>query len=116
MHELVQAIRSVDFDVYHFLCHFAGNWFLDHLAGYGETNNLLKGGIFFAMYWYLWFRIGPDLAKRRKAIIAIVIGSILAIIVSRTIAYITPFRVRPIYDLTLAHPSYSIPLTPNLEN
>ena len=116
MHELVQAIRSVDFDVYHFLSHLAGNWFLDRLAGYEEANNLLKGGIFFAMYWYLWFRVGPDLAKRRKAIIAIVIGSILAIIVCRTIAYITPFRVRPIYDQTLAHPSYSIPLTPNLEN
>ena len=116
MHELVQAIRSVDFDVYHFFSYFAGNWLLDRLASYEETNNLLKGGIFFAMYWYLWFRMGPDLAKRRKAIIAIVIGSILAIIVSRTIAWITPFRVRPIYDPTIAHPSYSIPLTANLEN
>lgn len=116
MNELLQAIRTVDVKIYNFFGLFAGNRLLDHLANREEGNNLLKGGIFFAMYWYLWFRIGPDLAKRRKSIIAILIGSMLAIIVARTLAFITPFRVRPIYDLTIAHPSYSIPLTPNLEN
>lgn len=116
MNGLLQAIRSVDLKIYHSFGFFAGNRVLDHLASREEGNNLLKGGIFFAMYWYLWFRIGPDLAKRRKAIIAIVIGSMLAIIVARTIAYITPFRVRPMYDATIAHLSYSIPMSPNLEN
>jgi undecaprenyl-diphosphatase len=116
MHELLQAIRAVDLKIYNFLGLFAGNRLLDHLASREESNNLFKGGIFFAMYWYLWFRIAPDLAKRRKAIIAVMIGSILAIIVTRTIAYIAPFRVRPIYDPTIVHPSYSIPVTGNLEN
>jgi membrane-associated phospholipid phosphatase len=116
MNELLQAIRTVDLKIYNFLALFAGNRLLDHLMSRAEGNDLFKGEIFFAVYWYLWFRIGPDLAKRRKAIIAIVIGSMLAIIVARTIAYIVPFRVRPIYDLTIAHPSYSIPLTANLEN
>jgi membrane-associated phospholipid phosphatase len=114
--ELLQTIRTVDLKIYNFLGRFAGNRLLDHLASREETNNLLKGGIFFATYWYLWFRIGPDLTKRRKSIIAIVIGSMLAIIVARTLAYVTPFRVRPMYDLTIAHPTYSIPLTANLEN
>jgi membrane-associated phospholipid phosphatase len=116
MNELLQAIRIVDLKIYNSLGLFAGNRLLDHLANHEEGNNFLKGGIFFAMYWYLWFRIGPDLAKRRKAIIAIMIGSMLAIIVARTFAYITPFRVRPMYDPTIAHPSYSISLTANLEN
>ena len=116
MNELLQVIHSIDLRIYNFFCIFAGNRLLDHLATYEEGNNLFKGELFFAMYWYLWFRVGPDLAKRRKVIIAIVVGSILAIIVSRAIAYIIPFRVRPIYDPTLAHPSYSIPLTANLEN
>lgn len=116
MHELVQAIRNVDVQIYHFLSLFAGNWLLDHLASHEEANNLLKGGIFFAMYWYLWFRISPDRDRRRRAIIAIVVGAILAIIVSRSVAFIAPFRLRPIDDPTLAHPSYLIPVTANLEN
>jgi membrane-associated phospholipid phosphatase len=116
MHELVQAIRGIDLQIYHFLSHFAGNWLFDRLASHEEANNLLKGGIFFAMFWYLWFRISPDRDRRRRAIIAIVIGAILAIIVARTVAFIAPFRLRPIDDLTLAHPSYSIPVAFNLEN
>jgi membrane-associated phospholipid phosphatase len=116
MNELLQVIRTVDLKIYNFFGLFAGNPLLDHLASREEGNNLFKGGVFFAMYWHLWFRVGPDLARRRKAIIAIVIGSMLAIIVARTVAYITPFRVRPMYDQTIAHLTYSIPVTVNLEN
>ena len=116
MNELLQAIRSIDLRIYNFFGLFAGNRILDRLATHEEGNNLLKGGIFFATYWYLWFRVGPDLAKRRKAIIAIMIGSMLATIVARTIAFAAPFRLRPMCDPTIAHLSYSVPLTANLEN
>lgn len=116
MSELIQAIRVVDLKIYYFLSHFAGNQLLDRLASHEEANNLLKGGIFFSMYWYLWFRACPDRERRRGAVIAIMTGAILAIIVARTVAFLTPFRLRPIYDAALPHPSYSIPFTPNLEN
>jgi membrane-associated phospholipid phosphatase len=116
MSDLLQAVRAVDLSIYHFLSGFAGNWILNRLASNEEANALLKGGILFTMYWYLWFRIGPDRERRRSAIIAIVIGAILAVIVARTIAFIAPFRLRPIYDVTLAHAQYSIPVTGNLEN
>jgi undecaprenyl-diphosphatase len=111
MSDLFQLIRNVDLRIYNFFSHFAGNRILDHLATQEEGNDLLKGGIFFAMYWYLWFRGGLERDKRRKTIIAIMVGTILAIILARTIAFIAPFRARPIYDPTLAHPSYSIPVT-----
>ena len=68
------------------------------------------------MYWYLWFRSSPNQERCRKAIIAIMIGTILSIIAARTIAFIVPFRIRPIYDPALPHHLYSIPLTYNLEN
>jgi undecaprenyl-diphosphatase len=116
MSELIQAIRDVDLKIYFFLSHFAGNQLLDRLASHEEANNLLKGGIFFSMYCYLWFRGTPDREKRRGAVIAIMIGAILTIIVCRTVAFITPFRLRPIYDPALPHPSYSIPFKPNMEN
>lgn len=116
MHELVQAIGSADVHIYHFLTLFAGNPFLDRLVSHEETNNLLKGGIFFAVYWFLWFRATPEQDRRRKDIIAALIGAMLAVIAARTVAFIFPFRLRPINDLTLAHPVYSIPFTLNLEN
>jgi len=116
MSHLLHAIRNVDLSVYHFLGLFAGNRFLDRLVSFEEAHNLFKGGVFFAMYWYLWFRVGPDRDRRRRAIIAVVVGTTLAVIVARTVAFIAPFRLRPIYDPTLAHPSFSIPLTANLEN
>jgi membrane-associated phospholipid phosphatase len=115
MNQFVQTISSIDVRIYYFLGHFAGNRTLGRLASHEEGNNLLKGGIVFAMYWYLWFRVSPDRDRRRKAIIAIAIGAILAIIVARTFAFIAPFRLRPINDPTLAHPSYAFPMRANLE-
>ena len=117
MSSFLQAIHSVDLGIYHALSKYAGNRFLDRLVRLEEDTNLLKGEVFFAMYWYLWwFRSGPDREGCRRAIIAIMIGAILSIIVARTIAFIVPFRLRPIYDPMISHPSYSIPLTYNIEN
>jgi len=116
MNAFIHALSSVDLSIYHFLSRFAGNWFLDRLVSQEEKNHLFKGEIYFVLYWYLWFRIGPDQERTRRTIITIVIGALLSIIVARSIAFIAPFRLRPIYDPMLAHPSYSIPLTYNIEN
>jgi membrane-associated phospholipid phosphatase len=111
-----QAIRNMDLSIYHFLSGFAGNWILDRLVSQEESNNLLKGGIFFVAYWYLWFRSDSDQESRRRSIIAIIIAAPLAIIAARTIAFLAPFRLRPIYDPMLVHPLYSIPVTGNIES
>lgn len=114
MNILLQLVRNLDLSVYNFLNGFAGNWLADHLANFEENNNLAKGGLFFGMYVYLWFRIGPDKEERRKAILAILTGTLLALVVTRTIADFTPFRVRPMFDLNLAHRAYSLETHPNL--
>lgn len=116
MNVLLRAIHSADIAIYQFLIGFAGNWALDRLASFEESNYLLKGGLFFAIYWYLWFRDGSDRERCRREIIAIVIAAPLAIIFSRAVAFLVPFRLRPLYDPALAHGAYSIPITPNLEN
>jgi membrane-associated phospholipid phosphatase len=116
MNVLTHLIRSTDAGIYNLLSSFAGNWFLDRLVDHEEANNLLKGGFFFAIYWALWFRTGPDQERRRRSIIMIVIGAILAIVITRTVAFIAPFRIRPMYDPTLTHPAYSLPATINFEN
>jgi membrane-associated phospholipid phosphatase len=111
-----QAIRSVDVSVFHFLNGYAGNWLLDRFASFEENNNLFKGGLFLAMYVYLWFRIGPDEERRRKTIIAILIGTLLTLVVSRAIADLAPFRIRPMSDPSISSHPYSFPTSPNMEN
>jgi membrane-associated phospholipid phosphatase len=111
---LLQWIQSLDISAYRFLNGFAGNWIADHLANFEEGNNLIKGGLFFAMYAYLWFRVDSVQEGRRRKILAILTATMFALVVCRTIADLTPYRLRPMYDLNLPHHAYSIPLRPNL--
>jgi membrane-associated phospholipid phosphatase len=111
---LVRSIQNFDVVIYHFLNGFAGNRFLDHFASFEENDNLLKGGLFLAIYWYIWFLASPDRDRRRKAIITILTGALLALAASRIIANFAPYRIRPMYDLNLQHNPYSFPTSPHL--
>ena len=116
MNILLQAIQSADLSIYHFLNGFAGSWFLDRFVSMIESTNLVNGGFVLAIYWYLWFRNGPDREKRREAIIVILIGVMLSLVVARTIAFAAPFRLRPVYDPAVQHQPYSWPAYASLEN
>src|SRR5579872_5471109 len=113
---VLQTIDQVDVNIYHALSRFAGNWLLDHFTSYEESANLFKGGLFVALYWYFWFRKGPDQEGHRRAIITIIIGSLLALFVARVIADLAPFRMRPMYNTGFGHRPYSLPLSLNLED
>jgi hypothetical protein len=58
----------------------------------------LKGGAFLAMYWYFWFRDGPQRNEDRRTIVAVLAGSVVAVLVNRVVSTATPFRLRPMYD------------------
>jgi membrane-associated phospholipid phosphatase len=116
MSVFIHSINSLDVSIYYFLSRFAGNYFLYHLVTQKESNYLFKGEIFLSLCWYLWFRNLPDKGQCRRAIMAIMIGAVLSIIVTRIIAFIAQFRVRPVYHATLAHGSYSIPVTADIVN
>jgi undecaprenyl-diphosphatase len=111
---LVATIQKVDEVIYHFLNGFAGHPWMDYFANFEENDNLLKGGLFLAAFWYLWFRSGPEQERRRKAIVAILVGSLLALVAARVIANFAPFRVRPMNDLRLEHHAYSFPVSAKL--
>jgi undecaprenyl-diphosphatase len=115
MHSSLQLIHSADLKIYAWLGGYAGNWVLDRLASQEEADNLFKGGIFVAMYWYLWFGTDRERDRRRSLIVIIIGGALLALIVSRTLSFLVPFRLRPIYDGGIPHPAYSIPINANLE-
>lgn len=116
MSVLLDSITSVDISVYRFLAGYAGNWLLDHFASFEESNNLFKGGLYFATYGYLWFRLGQDQEKARRAIIAILAGTLLALVVSRTIADVFPYRIRPMYNPSIPTHPYSFAISRNMEN
>jgi len=103
MNFLLHMMQSMDQSIYQFLNGLAGNWLVDRLVVEQESNRLLKGAVFVAIYWYFWFRPGSDQEKRRKRIIAIMVGILLAIPATRVIALTVPFRIRPIDDPTLVH-------------
>jgi undecaprenyl-diphosphatase len=116
MTAVLDAIQSVDLSVYHFLNGYAGHRLLDHFAGFEETNQLFKGGLFLTAYVYLWFRMDPDRRKRRRMIVAVLAGTLLALAVCRIVADVAPFRARPMYNASIYHHPYSFPIRPNMED
>lgn len=108
---LFQMIQNVDVVIYQFLNGFAGNPHLDYFASFEETNMLLRGAIFVAMYWYFWFAKVPQRDGRRKTIVVIIFGTLLAVVTSRIIADLAPYRLRPMYDPHIQHHAYAFPMS-----
>lgn len=110
-------LTSLDHYVFHIINGLAGTKILDYLARYEEQGDgdLVKGGLFLTLYWYFWFKQGPEQPRRRETITAIFIGVIFSLIVCRAIADLSPFRDRPMYaEADYRHPSLDI--HPDLEN
>lgn len=115
MGSVLQGIRGFDLGIYYYLGRFADNWILVRLAGLEESNDLIKGALFFALYWYLWFRRGTDQERRRKAVLTVLFAAVVSIVVTRFVAFVAPFRVRPMDNPALIHPVYPVDFHYNLE-
>ena len=60
MTAVLQTVYQWDIGVFHFLNGFAGNGVLDRLVSGEESINLIKGGVFLAIYWFFWFEKDMD--------------------------------------------------------
>ncbi|HEY4211006.1 MAG TPA: phosphatase PAP2 family protein [Steroidobacteraceae bacterium] len=95
-------MNAFDRDILLFLNRYADRWHdLDVLLNQFQENNLLKGAVFFATIWYLWFR--PARSDREtlevhQKLFATICALTVGIIVARTLADLLPFRVRPAFD------------------
>jgi len=72
---------------------------LDVLLIHIQSDNLLKGAIFLAVIWYLWFRPARDEVERtqtREKLFAALMAMVVGIFVARLLAHLLPFRLRPI--------------------
>jgi len=116
MLSLLQAIRNADVQIYYFLNGVVGNRFLDHIFQFLESNTLFKCGLLVSAYCYFWFRSDADQEARRRAILAIITGTLLALTINRVISTLMPFRVRPMFDAALQHRPFSVLPASGLES
>jgi undecaprenyl-diphosphatase len=60
-----------------------------------SNSNLLKGGVFAVLVWYLWFKVGEASLEKRVQLLATLISVFFVIAVSLCVAALIPFRQRP---------------------
>ncbi len=70
----------------------------DYLMVFLENTNLLKGGLFIAVFWGFWLQPSPEQERRRCIILATLTGCAAAILAARLLALNLPFRVRPLNE------------------
>jgi undecaprenyl-diphosphatase len=109
-------IHKADVAVYTYLNSFAGGDILDRVVREEEGNQLIKGGVFLASYWYFWFRPGPRQKQQRVQILTLILALLASIVAARILADILPFRVRPMFDHALPHGTFAVPISPDMEN
>ncbi|WP_427913108.1 phosphatase PAP2 family protein [Ramlibacter sp. MMS24-I3-19] len=79
------------------------SWIFDRMVSALADNDLLKGGVIMAAFWWAWFRTRADGKSRdREHVIATIIGCLAALALGRLLVVALPFRIRPIYETSFA--------------
>ena len=92
---------SLDHNVVSFLNGFVNrSWTVDEVVWLVATNALPK--VAMAVFiWWTWFGDSSNRTKHRQALISAIVGCLLGVIVARTIAFLLPFRERPLHNPAL---------------
>ncbi|GAB4343423.1 MAG: phosphatase PAP2 family protein [Calditrichia bacterium] len=97
---------SIDLFLLQALNSLAGKWqLLDLIMVQFSSNHLLKGGVFMAVFWWLWFRKWEQPNESRHRLLALLTLTLVGIILVRFLAWSLPFRFRPLH-----HPAFSFTL------
>jgi membrane-associated phospholipid phosphatase len=62
---------------------------------------LAKGLLLVSILWWIWFQPDDQNRQRREIVVATLAAGCIALFVGRLLAYLLPFRLRPIFDPTL---------------
>jgi len=92
------------FDVWivSFLNSFAcRSWAFDRFMSKFADDSFIKGGVFTALLWWVWFQTDDKEDERREFVLYGVAASFLAIVIARTLALTLPFRSRPLHNPAL---------------
>lgn len=91
-------VNPFDAGIISFLNHFARrSWAVDTLFVL-STNYLLRVAGIVPLYWWAWFRQGEDKSEKRDVLMFGMAASLVALLTSRVLAHLFPFRARPIHD------------------
>jgi undecaprenyl-diphosphatase len=91
------------------LRHFSRSYHLFYIVEFMSDDDLLKGGVFAVLVWYLWFKTGPADSAKRVQLLATLISVFVVILVALSLAGIAPFRQRPFLNPQF-HFSFLIPV------
>ncbi|HEY6250433.1 MAG TPA: phosphatase PAP2 family protein [Candidatus Angelobacter sp.] len=94
-------LNPFDAGVISFLNHFARrSWAVDTLFVL-STNYLVRVAGIVPLCWWAWFRQGEAKSEKRDILIFGMLSSLLALLVSRLLSRVLPFRPRPMHDPSL---------------
>jgi len=91
-----------DSSIINFLNQFSHHsWAFDNVLTFLADNNLVKGGIFTIIIWFVWFKNSEGQADIREHIIAIILSCFVAMLLARILAVSLPYRERPLHEAAL---------------
>jgi undecaprenyl-diphosphatase len=97
------------------LRHFSRSYYVFYIVELMSDDNLLKGGVFAILVWYLWFKAGPAHSAKRVQLLATLISVFFVMVVTLSLAGLAPFRPRPFLNPDF-HFSSLVPLNAELTN
>jgi undecaprenyl-diphosphatase len=90
-------INPFDAHILHFLNQFAQkSWRFDRFVSLIADNELLKGGVITALFWWAWFREGEAKERNREFVLSGIVMSLASLCAARAFAFLRPFRERPL--------------------
>jgi undecaprenyl-diphosphatase len=79
----------------------AHSWLFDSLVVFLASQDLLKGGLIFSLFWYAWFRPCEDLSQNRQRLCSLLVACFVALAIGRVLQLTLPFRQRPLHTVGL---------------
>ncbi|MBS1840070.1 MAG: phosphatase PAP2 family protein [Acidobacteria bacterium] len=92
-------MNSFDLAIFHFLNSFAHrSYTFDLIVVRTMENGLTTGAVIVALFWAAWEIEGASNPEKREILISGLFLSIFSIFAARVLAFMLPFRVRPLHN------------------
>jgi undecaprenyl-diphosphatase len=100
-------MHQLDMRISIFVNSFANRWWvLDEIVSFVESSQLIKGGLFLTVFFFLWFQSRDETGSvkvtvRRQILLHTLLVCIPGIIAVRALALLLPFRQKPLFNPAL---------------
>jgi undecaprenyl-diphosphatase len=79
--------------------HLIHSYYFSHIMEFiAEGDNMLKGGVFALLIWYMWFRFGDGDLEKRVLLLTTLAAVFFVMVITLGLAGLLPFRVRPLLN------------------